>query len=208
MRIDIWSDYVCPFCTIGEKHLSMALEDFDGEVEINWRSFELDPGAPKEPTQKGLEYFSQHKGIPQQRAEQMMTGLAQRAAAVGLEFNWEDQVSANTYDAHRVGHLAREHGLGNEWDAALKHAFFTEGKNLAAAETMREVGKEIGLDTALIDEVLDSDKYTDSVQEEIDQAKKIGINGVPFFVFDGKLAVSGAQPPEVFTQAIEQAQEM
>ncbi|MHA2789531.1 DsbA family oxidoreductase [Corynebacterium sp. S7] len=208
MRIDIWSDYVCPFCTIGEKHLSLALENYDGDVEINWRSFQLDPTAPKEPTQTGVEHLVEKKGMQTAQVEQMMEGLAQRASAVGLDFNWKEQISANTYDAHRVGHLAREHGVGNEWDATMKHAFFTEGKNVASAETMKEVGEKIGLDTALIDDVLATDKYTENVEEEIDQARKIGINGVPFFVFDGKLAVSGAQPPEVFTQAIEQVKTM
>ncbi|WP_018296091.1 DsbA family oxidoreductase [Corynebacterium lubricantis] len=208
MRIDIWSDYVCPFCTIGEKHLSLALEKYDGDVEINWRSFELDPTAPKEPTQTGVEHLVEKKGMQPAQVEQMMEGLAQRASAVGLDFNWKDQIMVNTYNAHRVGHLAREHGVGNEWDAAMKHAFFTEGKNVASAETMKEVGEKIGLDGALIDDVLATDKYTENVEEEINQARQIGINGVPFFVFDGKLAVSGAQPPEVFTQAIEQVQTM
>lgn len=204
MRIDIWSDYVCPFCTIGEKHLSMALENFEGkdDVEIIWRSFELTPDAPKEPTMSGPQWLAESKGMAPAQVEQMLTGLAQRAEAIGLEFNWRDQIIANTFDAHRVGHAARDAGLGTQWDAALKHAYFTEGENVASPETMREVGEQVGLDTSLIDDVLATEKYADSVNEEIQAARQMGINGVPFFVFDGKLAVSGAQPPEVFTQAL------
>lgn len=210
MRIDIWSDYVCPFCTIGEKHLSMALEEYEhaDDVEIIWRSFELTPDAPKEPTTTGPEWLAQSKGMSLPQVEQMLGGLAQRAEAIGLEFNWRNQIIANTFDAHRVGHAAREQGLGTQWDKALKHAYFTEGKNVASADTMREVGAQVGLNTALIDDVLASDKYQDSVKEEIQAARQMGVNGVPFFVFDGKLAVSGAQPPEVFTQALDQVKDM
>lgn len=210
MRIDIWSDYVCPFCTIGEKHLSLALESMEGlgDVEIIWRSFQLTPDAPKNPTTSGVQWLAESKNMAPEQVEQMLTGLAQRAEAVGLDFNWREQVVANTFDAHRVGHLAREHGVGEKFDAAVKRAFFTEGKNVASAEVLHEAGKEAGLDESLIDDTLASDAYADDVREEIRQAQILGVNGVPFFVIDGKLAVAGAQPPEVFVQAITQAREM
>ncbi|WIM67133.1 DsbA family oxidoreductase [Corynebacterium breve] len=208
MRIDIWSDYVCPFCTIGERHLAMALEDYDGDVEIFWRSFQLDPTAPKEPTETGVDYLVKSKSMSREQVEQMLSGLAQRAEMIGLDFNWRDQVIANTFDAHRVGHAARAQGVGNEWDQALKHAYFTDGKNVASAETMKEIGTAIGLEASLIDDILASDQYADSVNEEIQAARQMGVNGVPFFVFDGKLAVSGAQPPAVFKDMLKELENM
>ncbi len=207
MRIDIWSDYVCPFCTVGERHLSRALEDFPGreDVEIVWRSFQLDPDAPTEPTDTAAEYLTRIKGIPMVQVESMNDGLAQRAAAVGLDFNWRESVMANTLDAHRLGHLARTKGLGTDWDDAVKRGYFTEGKNVADHDQLRVFADEVGLDRGEVDRVLSSDEYTAAVAEDIALARRIGVQGVPFFVFNGRLAVSGAQPVDVFAQALQQA---
>lgn len=207
VRIDIWSDYVCPFCTVGERHLALALQEFPGrdDVEIVWRSFQLDPGAPTEPTETAAEYLTKTKGMPMEQVEAMNDGLAERAAAVGLEFNWRDSVMANTMDAHRIAHLARAQGLGTQWDDTVKRGYFTDGKNVADHDQLRAFAEEIGLDHTAVDRVLDSDEYADAVAEEIALARQIGVQGVPFFVFNGKLAVSGAQPVEIFTQALAQA---
>lgn len=209
MRIDIWSDYVCPFCTVGERHLTLALEKFEGagDVDITWRSFQLDPTAPKHPTEKAGEYLSRSKGMPMEQVEQMNEGLAERAAAVGLDFNWRESVMANTFDAHRVSHVAVEEGKGLEWDALVKQGYFTEGKNVASHEQLREFAAEVGLDAEAVNRVLNSEEKTDAVNEDIALARQVGVQGVPFFVFDGKLAVSGAQPVEVFEQALAQASE-
>lgn len=209
MKIDIWSDYNCPFCTVGERHLDLALENFEGkdDVEITWRSFQLDPTAPKEPTEKMPEYLARAKNMSEAQVSQMNDGLAERAAAVGLEFNWRDAVVANSWDAHRVGHLARNQGLGNEWDSTLKRAYFTEGKNIADHALLQEVAEQIGLDSQRVAEVLESDEFSMDVAQEISMAKQIGIQGVPFFIFDGKFAVSGAQPVELFEQALQKAVE-
>ena len=207
MKIDIWSDYVCPFCTVGERHLALALEKFEGrdDVEIVWRSFELDPTAEKNPTESMVDYLVKRKGMPKEQVESMNQGLAQRAADVGLEFNWQNAVSGNTRDAHRLGHLAREKGVGNEWDKALKLAYFTEGRNISDDEVMKDIAAQVGLDAEDVESVLGSNEYDDRVQADINQAVALGVQGVPFFVFDGRLGVSGAQPVEVFTQALEQA---
>lgn len=206
MRIDIWSDYICPFCTVGERHLSLALDGFEGrdDVEIVWRSFQLGPTAPKEGVGT-LEHLTRAKNMSEQQVATMNDDLAARAVQVGLEYNWRDAYMTNTYDLHRLGHLARERGVGNEWDAAVKQAFFTDGKDLSQREVLHEIGASIGLNAQDLNEVLDSDQYADSVQEEIDMARQIGVQGVPFFVFNNKLAVSGAQPVEVFKQALAQA---
>lgn len=207
VRIDIWSDYVCPFCTVGERHLSLALENHPARegVEIVWRSFQLDPDAPTEPEGTMVEYLSRSKGMPVEQVEAMNASLAQRAADVGLEFNWREAVNANTMDAHRLGHLARERSLGTTWDDTVKLGYFTQGKNIADHDQLRAFADQVGLARAEVDRVLGSDEYADAVAEEIALARQLGVQGVPFFVFDGTLAVSGAQPVEVFTQALDQA---
>ncbi|GAB3691415.1 DsbA family oxidoreductase [Corynebacterium nasicanis] len=203
MRIDIWSDYVCPFCTLGERHLARALELAGREdVEIVWRSFQLDPDAPQESTGPALEYLTRVKGMSEEQVVAMNDGLAARAAEVGLEFNWRESQMVNTRDAHRIGILARENGRGAEWDERVKRAYFTEGGNIADHAQLRALAAEVGLDAREI--LADETVFAAEVDEDIALARQIGVQGVPFFVFDGKLAVSGAQPVEVFTQAMEQ----
>ena len=207
MRIDIWSDYICPFCTVGERHLNLALETFAGrdDVEVVWRSFQLDPEAPKESTGNALDYLTRIKGMSEAQVVAMNDGLAARAAEVGLEFNWRDSHMVNTMDAHRLGVLAREDDKGIEWDELVKRAYFTEGKNIAVHAQLRELAAEVGLAAQDVDSVLaDETAYAREVAEDIALARQIGVQGVPFFVFDGRLAVSGAQPVEVFRQALEQ----
>lgn len=206
MRIDIWSDYICPFCTVGERHLNLALEKFDGDVDIVWRSFQLDPDAPTEPQGSVVDYLVEKKGATPEQIEQFNDGLAQRAAAVGLEFNWRESMMANTMTAHRLGHFARSLGKGVEWDELVKLGYFTEGKNVADHDQLRAFAAEVGLPAEETERILhDPSAFADEVAQDIDLARQIGVQGVPFFVFDGKLAVSGAQPVEVFSQALEQA---
>lgn len=207
MRIDIWSDYICPFCTVGERHLNLALESFAGrdDVEVVWRSFQLDPEAPKESTGNALDYLTRIKGMSEAQVVAMNDGLAARAAEIGLEFNWRDSHMVNTMDAHRLGVLAREDDKGIEWDELVKRAYFTEGKNIADHAQLRELAAEVGLAAQDVDSVLaDETAYAREVAEDIALARQIGVQGVPFFVFDSRLAVSGAQPVEVFRQALEQ----
>ena len=168
---------------------------------------QLDPSAPKEATDP-YEYFEKGKGMDRAQIDQMQDGLAQRAAEVGLTYNWREAPVVNTWDAHRIGHYAREEGKGNEWDHAVKIGYFTNGKNLADVDQLVAFGEEVGLDGERIREIAEGTDYTDHVNAEIQSARQIGIQGVPFFIFDGKLAVSGAQPAEVFTQALSQVQEM
>lgn len=207
MRIDIWSDYICPFCTVGERHLNLALENFAGrqDVEIVWRSFQLDPHLPKESTGTALDYLVRVKGMSEEQVVAMNDGLAARAAEVGLEFNWRESHMVNTMDAHRIGQLARLDGRGVEWDELVKRGYFTEGKNIADPGQLRTFAEQVGLRREDVDSALaDDTAYSREVAEDIALARQIGVQGVPFFVFDGKLAVSGAQPVEVFTQALEQ----
>ena len=207
MRIDIWSDYICPFCTVGERHLNLALENFEGrdDVEIVWRSFQLDPELPQESTGTALDYLVRVKGMSEEQVVSMNDGLAARAAEVGLEFNWRESHMVNTMDAHRLGQLARLDDKGVEWDELVKRGYFTEGKNIADPDQLRAFAEQVGLRREDVDSALaDESAYSQEVAADIALARQIGVQGVPFFVFDGKLAVSGAQPVEVFTQALEQ----
>ena len=207
MRIDIWSDYICPFCTVGERHLNLALESFAGrdDVEVVWRSFQLDPEAPKESTGNALDYLTRIKGMSEEQVIAMNDGLAARAAEVGLEFNWRESHMVNTMDAHRLGVLAREDDKGIEWDELVKRAYFTQGRNIADHDELRALATEVGLRPQDVESVLaDESAYSQEVMADIAQARQIGVQGVPFFVFDGRLAISGAQPVEVFTRALEQ----
>ncbi|MDO5511779.1 DsbA family protein [Corynebacterium sp.] len=201
MRIDIWSDYICPFCTLGERHLALALDGRE-DVEIVWRAFQLDPDAPRESTDSALDYLTKRKGMSEDQVIAMNDGLAARAAEVGLEFNWRETHMVNTLDAHRLGILAREEGKGEEWDAAVKRAYFTDGRNIADHATLSEIAAGVGLDAEPV--FADPTMYAQEVAEDIALARQIGVQGVPFFVFDGQLAVSGAQPVEVFRQALEE----
>jgi len=201
MRIDIWSDYICPFCTVGERHLALALEGRD-DVEIVWRSFQLDPDAPRESTGNALDYLTRIKGMSEDQVVAMNDGLAARAAEVGLEFNWRESHMVNTFDAHRIGIRARDEGRGVEWDRLVKRAYFTEGRNIADHAELRAIAAAAGLDAEPV--LADANVHAEEVAADIALARQIGVQGVPFFVFDGRLAVSGAQPVEVFRQALEQ----
>lgn len=205
MRIDIFSDYVCPFCTLGERHLELALEDFAGagDVQVTWRSFQLDPDAPQMPEKKAPEYLAAKKGMTPEQVAEMNDGLAERARGVGLEFNWRDAYMVNTFDIHRLSHYARIEGLANDFERAVKKGYFTDGKIISDPDTLRGFAAEVGLDDRRVEEVLGSDEFATDVVQELALARQLGVQGVPFFIFEGKFAVTGAQPVEVFTQALE-----
>ncbi|WP_299023410.1 DsbA family protein [uncultured Dietzia sp.] len=216
MRIDIWSDVICPFCWIGKRHLEAALEDFRGEnpgteVEIVWRAYELDPAAPRHGhdavTESSAEMLARKYGMPLAQAEAGQEQMAARFRELGLEYDWRASTVSSTYDAHRLSALAADHGLADQIDEALRRAYFTDGQRLSDPETIRRVGAGVGLPAEAVDQLLDGDGFGDRVREDIETARGIGVRGVPFFVLDGRLAVSGAQPVEVFGQALQQALE-
>lgn len=207
MRIDIWSDIVCPFCVIGKRHLELALENFEhaDDVELAWHSFELDPTIEREPSRTLVEAIATKFGISAEQSAASQRDIAARAAAVGLEFNWQDARFGNTFDAHRLAHLAAAHGLGDEAQQRLMRAYFTEGASIGDIDVLQRLGEEIGLPADDVRRVLTSDAYAQEVRADEAAAGQIGISGVPFFVLDGKLGVSGAQPVETFERALTQA---
>jgi predicted DsbA family dithiol-disulfide isomerase len=209
MKVEIWSDIVCPFCYIGKRKFEKALDGFGAKdkVEIVWRSFQLDPDMEYVPGQSVHEYLGKRKGGTAAEGKQMNDSMAGIAKEVGLEYNFDKAIINNTLDAHRLLHLAKTKGLQNEMKERLFKAYYTEGKNIGDLETLIELGKEVGLKTEEITTVLQADTYKEEVLQDQYAAGKVGARGVPFFVFNDKYAVSGAQPSHVFTQVLDKVWE-
>jgi protein disulfide-isomerase len=206
MKIEIWSDIMCPFCYIGKRQLETALEQFpDNDFEIEWKSFQLDPTITPEPGKDVYTYLAERKGMTVEQSKEMHKGVAERAKSVGLEYNFDKAVISNSLEAHRIIQLAKTKNLGDEIEEIFFKAYFTEGRDLNDGPTLIELAEKAGLDKNDVLEVLKSDNlYLKEVEHDIEEAQQIGVQGVPFFVFDRKYAVSGAQPVEAFVQTIKE----
>ena len=207
MKIEIWSDVMCPFCYIGKRHLEKAMEvlPFKNEVEIEWKSYQLNPDYHNTNNEDLYTYLSRSKGMSVEQAKQMTGNVVEMAKNAGLSFNFDKNVPGNSFDAHRFLHFAKTKGLQNEAEEALFHAHFIEGKDTAQLEVLSAIGEKVGLDKKELDSVLQSDEFTEHVRYDIYESQQIGIRGVPYFVLDRKYAISGAQPVESFKGAITQA---
>ncbi|MFW1857120.1 DsbA family oxidoreductase [Acinetobacter defluvii] len=206
MRVDIWSDVVCPFCYIGKKRLEAAAQKAEIELEIHWHSFELDPEAPIRQEISNSERLAQKYGRTLAEVEDMQRNIAAMAKEEGIEFNWENANSGNTFNAHRIIHLAQSKGLGSEAKEAFFYSYMTQGLPIGERETIEDVASRIGLNPVEVDDVLNSDEFADFVKFDQDVAREqLKVTGVPFFVFDQRIALAGAQPREVFIQVLEQA---
>lgn len=207
MRVDIWSDVVCPFCYIGKKRLEHVAAAAGIELDIHWHSFELDPDAPAKHDTSNTERLAKKYGRSYAEMEEMERNVAAMAAIEGIDFQWQKANSGNSFNAHRIIHLAQSKGLGNEAEEAFFHAYMTEGLAIGEREVVEEIASRIGLDHAEVEYVLDSDELADFVRHDEKIAREqLHVTGVPFFVFEQKLALSGAQPREIFLQALQQAQ--
>ena len=210
MKIEIWSDVVCPWCYIGKRRIENALAEFAhaDEVEVHWRSYQLDAGAPNEPTESTSVMLAKKYGLSPDEALQMQDRVEAVAAEAGLTFRLSETLHLNTFDAHRVIHLAHQQG-GNDLQfrvkEALLRAYFTEARNVADHAVLREVAVAAGVDAVRVDEVLGSREFEADVHADVEQAQAYGATGVPFFVIDQKYGVSGAQPAEAFTQVLDRA---
>ncbi|MCW2793411.1 MAG: oxidoreductase [Nocardioides sp.] len=210
MKIEIWSDVVCPWCYIGKRRLETALAGFPhaDEVEVVYRSFELDPSAPHHGHELTTGVLARKYGRSEAEMRQMQQQLVGVAAEEGLEFRLFDNVHTNTIDAHRILHLALETGgpaLQRELKEALLAAYFVRAEDVGDHDVLRAAATSAGLDEARVSEVLAGDEYADAVAADIAQARAYGATGVPFFVVDQRYGVSGAQPAEAFTRVLEQA---
>ncbi|WP_284880087.1 DsbA family oxidoreductase [Acinetobacter variabilis] len=208
MRVDIWSDVVCPFCYIGKKRLEAAAKESEIELEVHWHSFQLDPEAPVRQEVSNSERLAQKYGRSVAEVEDMQRNIAAMAKQEGIEFNWEGANSGNTLNAHRIIHLAQSKGLGNEAQEAFFYSYMTQGLPIGERETLEDVAARIGLNPVEVDDLLDSDEFADFVKFDQEVARdQLKVTGVPFFVFDQRIALAGAQPKEVFLQVLEKALE-
>lgn len=205
MKITIWSDFVCPFCFIGQANLDNALKTFEhkDEVEIEYKSFQLMPDAEYTPGETYAETFSKMKGVPEERAKGMFEQVMETAEQAGVEINYGTAKLTNTLDAHRVFQYAKEQGKGTEFFKALYDAHFTNGEVLNDEDTLASLSESVGLDGAAVREIVNSDQYNQDVNVDISQASSLGIQGVPFFLVNDKYSISGAQPVELFQEALE-----
>ncbi len=207
MKIEIWSDIACPWCYIGKRRFEDALDGFahKDDVDVQWRSFQLDPSLPDHFDGTETEYLSQMKGMPAAQVRQMFDHVTQQAAGVGLNYDFDSIVVANSFTAHRFLHFAKTHGLMSEAKERLLSGHFEKGRDIGDVDYLAEVGREIGLDPDEVRRILATDEFSDDVRADISEARSLGANGVPFFVIDRKYGLSGAQPAEVFSQALETA---
>ncbi|HEY6459959.1 MAG TPA: DsbA family oxidoreductase [Polyangiaceae bacterium] len=209
LTVDVWSDIVCPWCAIGDRRLQVALGAFAhrDDVEVVWHAFELDGSAPAVREGDQVEHLARKYGRSVPEARAMIQRVIDAAAKDGLDLQLFRARSGNTFDGHRLLHFAAERGLHDAMKGRLFRAYMTEGEPIGDREVLARLAGEVGLDVAETREVLASDRYADDVREDEEAARSIGISGVPFFVFGGRLAVSGAQPTEVLGQALDRAWE-
>lgn len=207
MKIEIWSDVMCPFCYIGKRHIEKAIDTlaFKGEIDIEWKSYQLNPDYNNTTNEDLYAYLSRSKGMPLAQAKQMTVQVEEMASNVGLNIDFGTSIPANSFNAHRLIHFAASKGLQNEAEEALFAAHFINGKDIAKTEILIELAENLGLDKIEAENVLQSDAFAEAVRYDIYESQQIGVRGVPYFVLDRKYALSGAQPIEVFAQAITQS---
>jgi predicted DsbA family dithiol-disulfide isomerase len=204
LKVEIWSDVVCPWCYIGKRRFEAALAEFPHEVETVWRSFELDPGAPPAREHTATEHLAAKYGMSVEQAEASHAQMTELAAREGLEYHFDTARGGNSFDAHRLIHLAAEQGLGEQVSERLFSAQHCEAEATGDRETLERLAVEAGLDRDDVRDVLDGDRYADAVRADEEAASQIGIRGVPFFVLGRKYGLSGAQPADVLVQALQQ----
>lgn len=206
LTINVWSDIMCPFCYIGDTELAKAIEQFEhkDQVTVRYHSYQLMPELTEQPVDLS-DLFSEKRGVSSEQMQAMNAQIAERGASLGIEYRLEESVTVNTRRAHRVAHFAETEGKGHEMMLRLFKAYFTDGLNVADAETLAKLAVDVGLDYDRALEVAQSEEFEAEVAADIAQAGTLQITGVPFFVIDNAYAVSGAQPAEAFTQALETA---
>jgi predicted DsbA family dithiol-disulfide isomerase len=207
MLVEVWSDIACPFCYIGKRRLQSAIQRFPhgNDVRVAWRSFQLQPQLVTDPTRRINEYLATTKGLAISQVEQMQAHVRAMGESVGIRFAMDQVVVANTFNAHRLLQWAQGAGYGDAMKERLLQAYFTEGTNVDDAGALAGLAAEVGLDARTAAELLAGDAFADEVRRDIADARQQRISGVPFIVFDQAYAISGAQPPELFDQALARA---
>lgn len=204
MKVEIWSDVMCPFCYIGKRHFEQAIEKlpFKNEITVDWKSYQLNPEYHNTNNETVYDYLSRSKGMPIEQAKQMTKQVADMAANAGLKLDFDANIPANTFNAHRLIHLAAKHGLQDQAEEKLFEAHFINSQNIDDLSVLIDLAEEIGLEKAEVEEVLKGDQFSEAVRYDIYESQNLGIRGVPYFVMDRKYGISGAQPVEAFTDAL------
>ena len=205
--VEVWSDVVCPFCYLGKKKLEQAIQKLGatGKVEIRWHSFQLDPDNPKGQSVPAATHLVENRGYDPQQLQRVQQNLQSSGSAYGIDFQFEKTYTFNTFDAHRIWQWSKSYGKENEMKEALMKAYFTEGKDLSKDNALLEIVASLGLDRHRAERVLATDEYAVAVLQDQKQARAIQIGGVPYFLIDGEMVISGAQGDEVFEQTLQQA---
>ena len=207
MKVDIWSDTRCPFCFIGKRNFEKALQEFsqNDKVEVNWHSFQLDPNMKTDLTKNHYEYLSEVKGFPMAQIMQMHENLIQSGKNAGIDFNFDDVKVSNSFKSQMLVQLAKEKGKATEMEELLFEAYFKSGKDIDDVEVLSEIGNKIGFSNEEIQNAVNFEQLSDLVNNDISEASNLGIRGVPFFVFNQKYAISGAQPTHLFSEVLEKS---
>lgn len=204
MKVEIWSDVMCPFCYIGKHQFEKALSNFEGQdnVEIIWRSFELNPSIQYQEGYTLTNYLSDIKGMDKDSVKRNFDRLTEQGAEIGIKFNFDIAKVVNSRKSHKIIQAAKKQGLQNEIEEALFYAYFTEGKNLEDNEILAEIAKNIGINFTEITEIIDSEELDNAVNSDVYMAQQVGARGVPFFVFDDAYTISGAHGEDTFLNVL------
>lgn len=204
MKIEVWSDFVCPFCYIGKRNMELAIEQLglQDDVEIVYKSFQLNPEAKKSYEESIDEIIAKKYGMSLEQAKTNNQRIISAAKDVGLDYNFDDIKPTNTFDVHRLSHYAREEGKMDEFTELMMKRYFVQAYNISDEDVLLDVVDKVGLDRVRAKEILESDEYSEDISTDIGEASHFGISGVPFFIFDRKAALSGAQPVEAFVETI------
>jgi len=207
IKIEVWSDVVCPFCYLGKKKLEKAIAKLHAQnkIEVVWHSFQLDPNFPRKKSQPSIEYLSVNKGLPINQVKQMCSQLASQGAGYGIDFRFDKSLTFNTFDAHRLIQWAKSHELSGELKEAFMNAYFSQGMDLSKESNLYLIIERVGLDINQAKEVLHSDAFNKAVSNDITKASHLGVGGVPYFLINGEKVISGAQSDEVFENLISDA---
>lgn len=207
VKIEVWSDVVCPYCYLGKKKLEKAINklNMEDQVEVIWRSYQLNPDFPMGKSAPSIDHLTESVGYSRTQVESMCNQLKEAGVAYGLDYRFDQAMTVNTFDLHRIIQWSKSLNKSNELGEDFMKSHFTEGKDLSVTETIIEVVAQAGLDTKKASQILSSDAYGSMVKEDIERAKKLGVRGVPFFLINEKVVISGAQDDQVFEKSLSRA---